>query len=160
MTPDANWFSRWRKYRSLIALSALVAGTVLWWLFRPELLFIDKHVNEAEPPGIAAIQPAFTGSLHAASDAGETHGRVNILKTGKDLHLEISDLESKADGPFTVALAPTPDSTWGAHVLGTVTTAGHEKLPIPPGIDLASNTAVLLMDPSQRVIGKATIEPF
>ena len=152
-------FSFWRKHRTLIALAALLVAVVLWWLFRPELLFINTQVSQAAPPGIAGIQPLFTGSLHGAGDAGETHGRVNILKNGNELQLEMSNLESKAASSFTVALGPT-ESLAQAKALGEVVVNGHEKLALPPGLNPASDKTVLLTDNAHRILAKATLEPF
>ncbi len=59
-------------------------------------------------------------------NAGETHGRVNILKNGNELQLEMSNLESKAASSFAVALGPT-ESLAEAKVLGRVAVAGHEN---------------------------------
>ncbi len=151
--------SFWRKHRTLIALAALLVAVVLWWLFRPELLFINTQVSQAAPPGIAAIQPLFTGNLHGTGDAGETHGRVNILKNGNELQLELSNLESKAASSFTVALGPT-ESLAQAKVLGDVEVGGHEKLALPPGLDPENNRTVLLTDGPRRILAKATLEPF
>lgn len=160
MVSSANRLSLWRKHRTLLICSALVVLACLWWLFRPELLFVNKRVNETAPSGIAALQPVFTGDLHAVSGAGVTKGRVNVLKKGNSLQLEISDLESTAGRSFTVALAAVADSTSGATHLGSVTVSNNEKLAIPPGLDPGSNTTVLLIDASHRVIAKAALEPF
>ena len=151
--------SFWRQHRTLITLAALLVAVALWWLFRPELLFINKQVNQAAPVGIAAIQPVFTASLHAVGNAGETHGRVNILKNGNELQLEMSNLESKAASSFTVALGPT-ESLAQAKVLGDVVVGGHEKLALPPGLNPASDKTVLLTDNAHRILAKATLEPF
>lgn len=160
MVSSANRLSMWRKHRTLIICLALVVLACLWWLFRPELLFVNKRVNEAAPSGIAALQPVFTGELHAVGGAGATHGRVNILKEGSGLQLEISNLESTAGRSFAVALAAKAGSTSDATSLGSVTVSGDEKLAIPPGLDPGSNTTVLLIDGSHRVIAKAALEPF
>ncbi len=156
---DANTVSFWRKHRTLLILVSLAVAVVLWWLFRPELLFINKQVSQAAPPGVDAIQPLFTASLRAAGDAAETHGRVNILKNGKQLQFEISNFESKAASSFTVALGPT-DSLAQAKVLGEVVVGAHENLTLPPGLDPASNATVLLTDNAHRVLAKATLGPF
>lgn len=152
--------SPWRKYRLLIIVSAIAAAACLWWLFRPELLFIDKHVNESAPAAIAEIQPLFTGSLHAHGDAPETAGRVNVLKTGDRLQLEISNLHSKAGTSFEVALALAADQASQTRALGKIVIAGDQTLTIPPGIDPAINKTVLLTDDSQRILATATLEPF
>ncbi|MFZ0589285.1 MAG: hypothetical protein WAM39_02265 [Bryobacteraceae bacterium] len=159
MNQSASLISAWRKHRFLIALLALVMAIALWWLFRPELLFINKQVNQAAPAGIAAIQPVFTASLHPIDDASGPHGRVNILRSGHDLQLEISNLQSNAAKSFTVALGPS-ESVTRAAVVGRVTVAGHERLALPSGLDPAGNRTVLLTDDSHRILATATLEPF
>lgn len=156
---DANTGSFWRKHRTLLILIFLAVAVVLWWLFRPELLFINKRVSQAAPPGVDAIQPLFTGSLHAVGDASDTHGRVNILKAGNQLQFEISNLESKAANSFTVALGPG-ESLPQAKVLGEVVVGRQQSLALPAGLDPASNGTVLLTDNGHRVLAKATLEPF
>ncbi len=160
MSSSTNRLSIWRKYRILVICFALVVLACFWWLFRPERLFINTRVNEAAPSGIAALQPVFTGELHAVSGAAATHGRVNIFKAGSSLQLQISNFESKAGTSFTVALAAKAGSTAGGTSLGSVTVSGNEKLAIPTGLDPGSDKTVLLMDASHQVVAKAALEPF
>lgn len=149
----------WRKYRILIICSALAVLACVWWLFRPERLLINQRVNEMAPHGIASLQPVLTGELHAVNGAVGTHGRVNIVKEGSSLQLQISNLESKAGGLFSVALTDETDSSGGTN-LGSVTVSGDEKLMIPVGLDPAGEKTVLLMDASHQVVAKAILEPF
>jgi hypothetical protein len=160
MTIDSGRAPLWRKHRAALILVGLVVLTGLWWLFRPERLFVNVQVDETVPAEIADIQPVFTGSLKASNDSSGLQGRVNIRKTGDGLELEISNLESKAGQSFTVVIAPDANSLSSAKTLGPVTPGGHEKLAIPPGLDLAVNKTVLLTDNSNRVLAAATLEPF
>lgn len=160
MNSSTNRLSIWRKYRILVICFALVVLACFWWLFRPERLFTNVRVNEAAPSGIAALQPVFTGELHAVSGAAATHGRVNIFKDGSSLQLQISNLETKAGSSFTVALAAKAGATSGATNLGSVTVSGNEKLAIPTGLDPGSNRTVLLIDASHQIVATADLEPF
>ncbi len=160
MVSSANRLSLWRKYRTLITCLALLVLACFWRLFRPERLFINTRVNEVAPSGIAALQPVFTGELHAVGGAAATHGRVNIFKEGSSLQLQISNLESKAGPSFTVALAAEAGSASGDTNLGSVTASGNEKLAIPTGLDPGSDRTVLLIDASHQVVAKAALEPF
>lgn len=161
MVSSANRTSIWRKYRTLIICFAVAVLAYLWWQFRPELLFVNKRVNEAPPGSIAALQPVFTGELHAVGSAAEAHGRVNIFREGHGLQLQISNLETTAGASFTVVLAAKAASITGGTNLGSVTVSGNEKLAIPSGVDPGSNSTVLLIDAShQAVVAKATLEPF
>jgi hypothetical protein len=47
-----------RQRSVIIGLTALAAGAVGWYLFRPERLFIDHEVNEAFPGEAAAAGPS------------------------------------------------------------------------------------------------------
>lgn len=132
---------------------------VLWWLFRPEALFISRQVSETAPADVAEIQPLFTGSLHTAGTAAPTTGRVNVLKTGAGYQVEISDLESPATGPFTVEMAANDADPQPAG-LGTVSASGHEKLTLPAGLSPNGHRIVWLMDRSNQVVAKANLEPF
>jgi hypothetical protein len=152
--------SGWRKRRTVIVVLAFAVAVCLWWLFRPELLFVNRHINEAAPAAIAKLQPLFTGNLHAVDDVPETAGRVNVVKKGNSLHLEISNLESKAATSFGVALAVAPDQASESQVLGNITIAGHEALVIPRDLDPTIKKTVLLTDNSQRILATATLEPF
>jgi hypothetical protein len=143
-----------------LIILGLVVLTAIWWLFRPERLFVNVHVDEAAPVGIADSQPVFTGSLKPSSNLGEIHGRVNILKKGNSLELEISNLESKGPQSFDVAIAPDANSWPTARRLGTITAGRHERFTIPAGSDLYANKTVLLTDGPNRLMATATLEPF
>jgi hypothetical protein len=149
-----------RKRRVPIIVLSLAVAVCLWWLFRPELLVINKRVNETAPAAIAEIQPLFTGSLHAVGNAPETSGRVNVLKKGNSLQLVILNLESKAATSFTVSLAPSTDKASQSKPLGQVTVAGHQAFVIPHDLDLTIDKTVLLMDSSQKILAVTSLEAF
>lgn len=159
MNADTRPRSTWQRYRGAVLIAGIAVGIVLWWLFRPEALFLNRQVSETAPADVAAIQPLFTGSLHSTGAATQTTGRVNVLKNGAGFQLEIADLASQASGPFTVALAASEtDSQPGG--LGAVSAGGHEKLSIPDGLNPGGHRIVLLMDRSNQVVAKAALEPF
>jgi hypothetical protein len=70
--------------RILIGAAIAIVGGIGWYLFRPELLFVNKTVNEALPPSTlsmanSAHQPSSTlamGMFH--SGAHETKGTATI----------------------------------------------------------------------------------
>lgn len=152
--------SGFRRYRNSLVLGALLLASGFWWLFRPERLFINQQVNETASAWVTAPQPIFTGSLQSAAGANQTDGRVNIVKNGGRLQLQIDNFESKASKSFGVALAPRMDSMAGAQTLGDITIGGHEKLTLPSGIDPAIDKSVLLTNASNRIVATATLEPF
>ena len=59
-------FSFIYKHRIVTAIIGLAVLIGAWSLFRPELLFINKRVNEA-PPFDATAQPLDTGLFTATS---------------------------------------------------------------------------------------------
>ena len=72
--------------RSILIGTAVVAGAVLWYLFRPEALIVDRTVNEplpvaahsmsamAESPGIAQSTSTMAGSPAMAQDSAPAMG--------------------------------------------------------------------------------------
>ena len=64
------------KRRRVIVAVAVVVSAVVWYLFRPELLFINKNVNEGFPvAGDNAMTGASTGrGRRAAGAAGSGPG--------------------------------------------------------------------------------------
>lgn len=160
MTHPSGQVSALRKYRTLFVIIALPILVGLWWLFRPERLFINQQVNEAAPAGVADLQPVFTGSFHAATPGGANiHGRVNVLKDGSKLRLQFTNLESTTTKSFTVALAPGVSSSAGAKTLGDITVAAPKMLDVPAGVNPATDKTVLLMK-SNQIIATATLEAF
>jgi hypothetical protein len=150
--------SLWKRHRAAITVAALVVAAGLWYLFRPEKLFINKQVNESAPAALAAIQPLFTGSIHSAGGGTEITGRASVLKTAGGLELEISNLHGTGLKSLTVALAES-DQDPQPSVLGTVS-PGATKLPIPVGIDPAKSKEVMLLTGSHQVLAQASLESF
>lgn len=136
--------------RHLIILGTAAFGAVLWHLFRPELLFIDRHTNEA-PPMVAAAMPApvlARGTFH--SDAHETAGRALLQRTASGTVLRLEGF-STSNGPDVRVYLVAADSIEGS---GTVKRAetidlgalkgnvGNQNYVVPAGIDLARYKAV------------------
>jgi hypothetical protein len=68
-----------RKHKMLTGVVAAIVLGALWYLFRPEKLFINQRVNEAAP--VAAngqAQPIYTGRLHAKLH--DTSGRATVYR--------------------------------------------------------------------------------
>lgn len=89
--------------RNILLAACAVVLAVAWYAFRPELLFIDRTVNE-EFPGAAAVPSIEKGPLAVTkgkfkSLAHETRGTASIyqLPDGKRT-LRLSDLET-SNGP-------------------------------------------------------------
>src|SRR5215213_2528025 len=110
-----------RRKLTIIAAAVVVFG-VGWYLFRPELLFIDSKVNEQFPTAsAAAAQPAVLSAGEFHSVAHETKGKATVyqLPDGKKT-LRLTDFQT-SNGPdvvvYLVAAGDANDSS-------TVTNAG------------------------------------
>ena len=56
--------SFFRKHKLLSGVAFLIVVGALWYLFRPEKLFINQRVNEAAPfAADREAQPIYTGRL-------------------------------------------------------------------------------------------------
>src|SRR5688572_16501974 len=82
---EAPMMGAMHRRRGTIAAVAIAVFAVAWYLFRPELLFVDKSVSEAFPIAAAGQMPSETvgkpqarGMFHSA--AHETKGEASIYQ--------------------------------------------------------------------------------
>jgi hypothetical protein len=154
------------KRRIVIALSlALVgAGAVGWYVFRPELLFLDDRVDEAFPvaatmeasAGPTAMAPAgptvlARGDFH--SNAHDTAGSATIyqLEDGQRV-LRLADFETSNGPDVRVYLVAAADVTDDATVkragfveLGKLKgNVGAQNYVVPAEVDLAKYRSVTI----------------
>jgi Electron transfer DM13 len=143
------------KRNVYLALGLLVLGGA-WYLFRPELLFVTKQVNEDFPAASMvsagkSATPVLSGSFHSV--AHETMGKVSVheLVDGKRV-LRLTDFQT-SNGPdvhvYLVAAADAADSdtvkTSGFVDLGSLKgTEGAQNYDIPAGIDLDTYRAATI----------------
>jgi hypothetical protein len=71
------------RRRNWIAGTIVVLGAVGWYMFRPELLFIDKRVNEALPAGTTQVSEAAPASAVSIQRASGTVALSAPLLTGR-----------------------------------------------------------------------------
>jgi hypothetical protein len=134
----------------------VVLGAVGWYLFRPELLFLNHRVNEGLAMSPAASEtgaaPAalLGGSFHSV--AHETHGRASILDVGGKRVLRLTDFATSNGPDVRVYLVAAPDAADNE----TVTHAGFVELgklkgnqgdqnyDVPAELDLAKYRAVTI----------------
>lgn len=149
----------------IVAAAGLAVVTVGWAVFRPELLFVNKRVDEAFPgASTAVVSPAVTRSPMAAADsvlrsgtfksvAHDTKGMAAIheLDGGKRI-LRLSDFET-SNGPdlrvFLVAANDAADSDTvknaGYIELGALKgNIGDQNYDVPKSVDLAKYKAVTI----------------
>lgn len=158
MKHGAYLASSFPKRVTLIALAGLALALPLWWIFRPELLFVNKRVDQIAPDEISSLEPLFTGSFHSVGDA-QISGRVDIVRSGATLKLEIVNLESRSSKLFNVVIALDVNSWSKGTALGNITVDRSQRLILPAGIDPAVRKTVLLTSDG-HVAASAVLEPF
>jgi hypothetical protein len=115
--------------RRVVVAAIAVLGGVAWYLFRPELLFVDKEVHEelaatasAQPGGPVGPRALAGGSFHSV--AHETRGTATILTVDGKRVLRLTDFAT-SNGPdvrvYLVAAADAADNE-------TVTKAGFVEV--------------------------------
>jgi Electron transfer DM13 len=144
--------------RKLLIVAAAVAALAgAWYLFRPELLFVNKEVHEDLPfPARAGAQDArlkvlTTGAFHSV--AHTTHGTATVHETadGKRV-LRLTDFET-SNGPavrvYLIAAADADDADTVKKAetidLGEMKgNKGDQNYDVPAGADLAKYRAVTI----------------
>ena len=104
--------------RTLIALPVLILLGVGWYLFRPELLFIDATVNEEFPSGAASqtgsatIEPVVLLSSGFHGVAHETTGMATVyqLPDGNRV-LRLTDFKTTNGPDLQLYLVAAEDSS-------------------------------------------------
>jgi hypothetical protein len=130
----------------------VVLGGIGWYLFRPELLLVNKRVNEEQvaSAGASVTRALAAGQFHSV--AHETHGTATIQDVGGRRVLRLSDFAT-SNGPdvrvYLVAASDAKDNE-------TVTKAGFVELgklkgnqgdqnyDVPDNLDLSRYRAVTI----------------
>jgi hypothetical protein len=102
----------------------VVLGLVGWYLFRPELLFVNKQVHEEQVASVGAsvMRQLATGRFHSV--AHETHGTATIQDVGGRRVLRLTDFATSNGPDVRVYLVATTDASDNK----TVTKAGFVEL--------------------------------
>jgi Electron transfer DM13 len=134
-------------------IALVVLGAIGWYLFRPELLFVNKKVNEEQvaAAGASTMAALFTGRFHSV--AHETHGAATIQELGNGRRvLRLTDFATSNGPDVRVYLVAASDATDNE----TVTKAGFVELgalkgnegdqnyEIPSAVDLEKYRAVTI----------------
>jgi len=138
-----------------VALVILVAG---WYAFRPELLFVNKRVNETFPAaeattGSSALESAVVASGQFHGVAHETSGLATIhrLPDGRQV-LRFTNFATSNGPDVNVYLVAAADARDNATVpsagfisLGPIKgNVGDQNYDLPEGIDLNKYRAVTI----------------
>jgi hypothetical protein len=140
-----------RKLIIMVVILAVVG--VGWYLFRPELLFINSRVNESFPVASASAKPATLSAGDFHSGAHETKGMATIyqLPDGKKT-LRLTNFQT-SNGPdvvvYLVAAADANDSETvkqaGFLELGSLKgNIGDQNYDVPANVDLSKYKAVTI----------------
>jgi Electron transfer DM13 len=141
-----------RRRNWIIGLA--VAGAFGWYLFRPELLFIDKRVNEtlaAQTAAGAAPVALLAGSFHSV--AHETRGTATVHRLPDGTRVLRLTEFATSNGPdvrvyFVAAADASDDETVkkaGFVELGKLKgTIGDQNYDVPANLDLNKYRAVTI----------------
>lgn len=143
----------------------------IWWLFRPEKLWVNVKVNEPAPFGASADpQPLYTGLL--AGRAHPTSGRASIYQTpdGKR-DLRLTDFMTSNGPDVHVVLAQSTDEKLGQNFvkdelnsveLGVLkANQGDQNYDLPDSADLGKYDAVVIYcERFHALFGVAKLEKF
>jgi hypothetical protein len=142
--------------RKGIVISGVVVLGVLWYLFRPELLFVNKTVNESLPAvtsasaGAVAPAPLTSGQFHRG--AHETMGTATIYQSGSQRLLRLTNFKTSNGPDVHVYLLGANDATDDATVkeagfidLGSIKgNEGDQNYDVPATADLAKYRAITI----------------
>jgi hypothetical protein len=134
-------------------IALVVLGAIGWYLFRPELLFVNKKVNEEQVAAASASTMAalLSGQFHSV--AHETHGAATIQDLGNGRRvLRLTDFTT-SNGPdvrvYLVAASDASDNETvtkaGFVELGALKgNEGDQNYEVPSTVDLEKYRAVTI----------------
>lgn len=138
------------KSRKKLALVAVPILAIVWYLFRPELLFVDKTVDESFPTATAASSTESMPQAKLASGefrglAHETKGMAAIYEVGGKRVLRLTGFETSNGPDVHVLLVAAPDAGDDKTVkdagyvdLGSLKgNVGDQNYDVPADVDLA-----------------------
>ncbi len=139
-----------RNKKAVLALAALPVLGLGWYLFRPELLFVNQTVNEALPAAsqsAKAIQTFGKGSF--ISQAHETEGTAEVVEVDGKRYLQLKNFHT-SNGPDVRIYLVKSGSTEAGDVLksgfvdlGTIKgNIGDQSYEIPADVNLDEHQVV------------------
>ena len=160
-----------RKHKAIATVAALIILAGLWYLFRPEKLFINQRVSEAAPfAANTSAQPIYTGRL--SGKLHETSGRATIYRQPDGtLTLRLTGFHTSNGPDVHVVLAtgddPALQSAVPGKALASVEVAalkGNEEdqdYKLPANADLVRyNTVAIYCERFHAVFGTASLQAF
>lgn len=163
--------SLFRKHKFLTAAAILIVASALWYLFRPEKLFINQRVNEAAPfTADHEAQPIYTGRL--SGKLHETSGRATVYRLPDGtLTLRLTDFHTSNGPDVHVVLATADDPALqnaapgkalaSIEIGGLKGNEGDQDYKLPANIDFTRySTVAIYCERFHAVFGTATLQPF
>lgn len=153
------------KRTAIIVVTGIVVATGAWAAFRPELLFVDKTVNESFPAASGAASVGKTSMPATASDAmpllsgmfhdgaHTTKGAATILQLhGGKRVLRFTNFETSNGPDVRVLLIAAADATDDATVKSSAPVElaplkgniGDQNYDVPASVDLSKYRAVTI----------------
>jgi hypothetical protein len=145
---------RMRTRRIAIGTGVVILGGVAWYLFRPELLIVNKTVNESLPTATVATDGKMSGMILASgmfhTVAHETKGTATIHRIGGKNVLRLTDFQTSNGPDVHVYLTMASDAKDNDDVInaGFVDVGslkgniGDQNYELPENIDLSKFHAV------------------
>lgn len=130
--------------KKTIAIGIIGASALGWAVFRPELLFINKKVNEAIP--LAANETAsILAKGEFVSGAHETKGMAQLVSSGGKTYVRLTDFNT-SNGPDVrvIALTKSGNETAKDSIdLGSIKgNIGDQNYELPNGVDPTQITSI------------------
>jgi hypothetical protein len=160
-----------RRHRIGTAIVSIVLVVALWYLFRPEKLFINKKVNDAAPFAQGnSDQPLYTGTFKTA--VHDTSGRASVYRNSNgSLSLQLTDFHTSNGPDVHVVLTKSSDPALAKTTPGTALESlevaplkgneGDQQYTLPANVDLTQyNTVAIYCERFHAVFGSANIQPF
>jgi hypothetical protein len=130
-----------RRRTWIVGLAVL--GAIGWYLFRPELLFVDKEVSETLIAQTTAPAPLFTGVFHSVAHETRGNATVHRLPDGTRV-LRLTEFATSNGPDVRVYMVAAPDAADDATVkkagfveLGKLKgNKGDQNYDIPADLDL------------------------
>jgi hypothetical protein len=141
------------RRRKVLVAGALVLAAIVWYAFRPELLFIDNTVDEAFPVTAGEMMGVTMAEGMFHSVAHDTMGMASIIELDNQKRILRLDGFETSNGPDVhVLLGKATDANDDATVkntgyydLGSLKgNIGDQNYDIPTDVDLADYNSVTI----------------
>jgi hypothetical protein len=164
-------FAFFSRHRVVTVIVAIIAAVGLWYLFRPEKLFINQRVSEAAPFTAGnSPQLVFTGLLNGKLH--ETKGRATVYRAQDGtLSLRLTDFSTSNGPDVHVVLVAASDPGLKNNVPGRALESievgmlkgneGNQEYRLPANADLTRyDTVAIYCERFRAVFGTAKLESF